>query len=51
VRIRRLEWAAPEDVSAGIREWFGTGVDQVDVSAIAKAVAEGGDDALVRLTN
>ena len=51
MRIRRLEWVAPEDVSAGIREWFGTGVDQVDVSAIAKAVAEGGDEALVRLTN
>ncbi len=51
MRIRRLQWAAPEDLVAGIREWFGTGVDPVDVSAIANAVAEGGDEALVRLTN
>ncbi|MBK8295232.1 MAG: histidinol dehydrogenase [Solirubrobacterales bacterium] len=51
MRIRRLQWAAPEDLSAGIREWFGQGSDPVDVSAIAKAVADGGDEALVRLTN
>jgi len=51
VRIRRLQWAAPEDLSAGIREWFGSGLDAVDVSAIAKAVADEGDAALIRLTN
>ncbi|MBK5233019.1 MAG: histidinol dehydrogenase [Thermoleophilia bacterium] len=51
MRIRRLQWAAPEDLSAGIREWFGIGLDSVDVSAIAKAVADEGDAALVRLTN
>ncbi len=51
MRIRRLQWAAPEALSAGIREWFGSGLDPVDVSAIAKAVADEGDAALVRLTN
>ncbi|MGK2932745.1 MAG: histidinol dehydrogenase [Solirubrobacterales bacterium] len=51
MRIRRLQWAAPEELSAGIREWFGQDSDPVDVSAIAKAVADEGDAALVRLTN
>lgn len=51
MNIRRHEWAAPEDLSAGIREWFGRGIDPVDVSPIAKAVADEGDAALVRLTN
>lgn len=49
--IRRFQWAVPEDLSAGIREWFGVGLDPIDVSSIAKAVADEGDAALVRLTN
>lgn len=51
MRIRRLQWAAPEELAAGIREWFGAGVDPVDVSSIAKTVADEGDAGLVRLTN
>jgi histidinol dehydrogenase len=50
VRVRRLQWAAPEELSAGIREWFRDSGTEVDVSAIAAAVAEGGDAALLRLT-
>ena len=51
MNIRRFEWAAPEELSAGIREWFGGDRDAVDVSEIAEEVAGDGDAALVRLTN
>ncbi len=51
MNIRRFDWAAPEELCAGAREWFGGGRVAVDVSTIAKAVADDGDAALVRLTN
>ncbi len=48
---RRLEWTEPEKLAAEIREWFGSGSGDVDVSAIADAVAQGGDRAVIELTN
>ncbi|MGK2954613.1 MAG: histidinol dehydrogenase [Solirubrobacterales bacterium] len=50
MRVRRLQWAAPDELSAGIREWFRDSGTGVDVSGIAAAVAEEGDAALLRLT-
>ena len=50
MRFRRLEWAAPDELAAGIREWFGGGRAPADVSAIASVVAEEGDAGLLRLT-
>ncbi|MDQ2700716.1 MAG: histidinol dehydrogenase [Actinomycetota bacterium] len=48
--FRRLQWAAPEQLAAGIREWVGGGSEPVDVSDIARQVARDGDRALLRLT-
>lgn len=51
MRFRRLQWAAPDQVTAELREFFaGNEAEPADVSAIAKAVAEEGDAALLRLT-
>jgi histidinol dehydrogenase len=51
VRVRRLEWAAPRELAAGLREYFGgSEAEPADVTAIAEAVAADGDAALLRLT-
>lgn len=51
MRFRRLQWAAPDQVTAELREFFaGNEAEPADVGAIAKAVAEEGDAALLRLT-
>ena len=47
---RRLEWAAPERVSAEIREWFAAEAQPVDLAAIERDVAARGDEALLELT-
>lgn len=47
---RRFPWTSPAGLAAGIRDWFGDRGEPVDVSGIARAVAEGGDQSLLRLT-
>lgn len=51
MRTRRLQWTAPEETAAAIREWMEGDAAPVDVSAIADAVTDGGDAALLGLTN
>jgi histidinol dehydrogenase len=50
VIFRRLEWTAPDQLAAAIREWLTVDAGAADVSDIEAAVAEGGDDALLELT-
>lgn len=50
MRVRRLDWAAPEKVAAGMREWFASDSEAIDLSSIERQVAERGDEALLELT-
>jgi histidinol dehydrogenase len=50
VIFRRLKWTAPDQLAAELREWFGDAGDPVDIDPIERAVAAGGDAALLRLT-
>ncbi len=50
MKVRRLQWAAPQHLAESVREWFAAAGEPVDVSAIEAAVAAGGDQALLDLT-
>jgi len=50
VKVRRLQWAAPQDLAGSVREWFAAAREPVDVSGIEAEVAAGGDQALLDLT-
>jgi histidinol dehydrogenase len=50
VKSRRLRWTAPQDLAAEVRKWFESGVEEVDLGPIERAVAERGDAALLELT-
>lgn len=47
---RRLNWTAPQEVAAEVREWFGSGAEAIDLEPIELSVAERGDAALLELT-
>jgi histidinol dehydrogenase len=51
VKSRRLQWTAPQEVAAEVREWFESGSEAIDLEPIERAVAEGGDAALLDLTS
>lgn len=50
MKVRRLQWAAPQDLAGSVREWFAAAREPVDVSEIEAEVAAGGDQALLDLT-
>jgi histidinol dehydrogenase len=50
MRIRRFEWTQADPVAAEIRAWAAERTADVDVEPIAREVIEGGDAALLRLT-
>jgi histidinol dehydrogenase len=50
VRTRRFDWADPSELAAAIREWVSETAEAVDVEPIAREVIEGGDAAVLRLT-
>jgi histidinol dehydrogenase len=50
MRIRRFEWTEPETVAAEIRAWAAETAPEVDVEPIAREVIEGGDAAVLQLT-
>ena len=50
MKVRRLQWAAPQDLAGSVREWFAAAREPVDVSGIEAEVAAGGDQALLDLT-
>ena len=51
MKSRRLQWTAPQEVAAEVRAWFESGVEAIDLEPIERAVAEGGDAALLDLTS
>ena len=51
MRTRRFDWAGPDETTAEIRNWFEVSAPVVDLAEIERAMAEEGDDALLRLTN
>ena len=51
MKSRRLQWTAPQEVAAEVRAWFESGVEAIDLEPIERAVAEGGDAALLELTS
>jgi len=51
VNSRRLQWTAPQDLAAGVREWFDSAADLIDLGPIESAVADRGDAALLELTS
>ena len=50
MKFRRLEWTAPSELAAGMREWFDDASRHIDVTEIAGEVARRGDEALLELT-
>jgi histidinol dehydrogenase len=50
LRRRRFEWRGARETAAEIRAWTAEAVEPVDVTAIEREVREGGDEALLRLT-
>ena len=50
MKVRRLQWAAPQDLAGSVRGWFAASREPVDVSGIEAEVAAGGDQALLDLT-
>jgi histidinol dehydrogenase len=50
VRRRRFEWEGAEATAAAMRAWAFEAQPAVDVSEIERAVVEGGDDGVMRLT-
>jgi histidinol dehydrogenase len=50
MRIRRFEWTQADPVAAEIRAWAAETAAEVDVEPIAREVIEGGDAAVLRLT-
>jgi len=51
MRVRRFEWAGAKETAAAIRAWTEEAAPPVDVSAIERDIRDGGDEALLRLTN
>jgi histidinol dehydrogenase len=51
MRVRRFEWEGAGETATAIRAWSGGSAPAVDVSEIAREVRQGGDEALLRLTN
>jgi histidinol dehydrogenase len=50
MRIQRFDWTEPAAVAAEIRAWAAKTAPEVDVEPIAREVIEGGDAAVLRLT-
>jgi histidinol dehydrogenase len=50
MRVRRFDWTQADPVATEIRAWAAETAPEVDVEPIARAVIEGGDAALLRLT-
>jgi histidinol dehydrogenase len=50
VRTRRFEWEGAAETAVAIRGWTAVATTTVDVAAIGREVAEGGDEAVLRLT-
>jgi histidinol dehydrogenase len=50
MRIRHFEWTRADPVAAEIRAWAAETAAEVDVEPIAREVVEGGDAALLRLS-
>ena len=50
MRIRRFDWTQADRVAAEIRAWAAETASEVDVEPIAREVIEGGDAAVLRLT-
>jgi histidinol dehydrogenase len=50
MRARRFEWDEPGAVAAAIRAWAAETAPEVDVEPIAREVMDGGDAALLRLS-
>jgi histidinol dehydrogenase len=50
VRIRSFEWTDAASVAAEIRAWSAAGAAEVEVEPIAREVIDGGDAAVLRLT-
>jgi histidinol dehydrogenase len=50
VRTRRFEWEGAAETAVAIRGWTAVATVAVDVAAIGREVAEGGDEAVLRLT-
>ncbi|MGE0068152.1 MAG: hypothetical protein AB7T48_12455, partial [Solirubrobacterales bacterium] len=51
MRTRRFEWSEAQAVADEIRLWATRLSEAVDVAPIGKAVLEGGDAAVLELTN
>jgi histidinol dehydrogenase len=50
MRVRRFEWEGAADTAAALRGWAAESSPAVDVAPIEREVREGGDEALLRLT-
>jgi histidinol dehydrogenase len=50
MRVRRFEWEGAADTAAALRDWAAETAPKVDVGPIEREVREGGDAALLRLT-
>jgi histidinol dehydrogenase len=50
MRVRRFEWEGPRETAAAIRAWATEEIPAIDVGSIEHEVREGGDEALLRLT-
>lgn len=50
MRTRRFEWEGAAETAVAIRGWTAVATTTVDVAAIGREVAEGGDEAVLRLT-
>lgn len=50
MRSRVFECGEPHEVAAAIREWASESLSPIDLSPIEREVREGGDEALLRLT-
>jgi len=50
MRVRRFEWEGAVDTAVALRAWAAESSPAVDVAAIEREVREGGDEALMRLT-
>ena len=51
MRVRRFEWAGAKETAVAIRAWSEEAASPVDVGEIERAIRDGGDEALLRLTN
>jgi histidinol dehydrogenase len=51
MRSRRFEWEGAAATAASLRTWAAEAAPEVDVGPIEREVREGGDEAVLRLTN